>query len=65
MRTDDDSGMVRSPVLRLGTVISDVAPFVPLATKQVYRVSTHQHKGDGEHVTSEVGDSPSFSIVGS
>ena len=64
MRTDDDAGMVRPPVLRLGTVISDVAPFVPLATKQVYRVSTHQHKGDGEHVTGEVGDSPSFGIVG-
>ena len=64
MRTDDNAGMIRPPVLRLGTVISDVAPFVPLATKQVYRVSTHQHKGDGEHVTGEVGDSPSFGIVG-
>ena len=56
--------MVRPSVLRLGTVISDVAPFVPLATKQVYRVSTHQHEGDGEHVTGEVGDSPSLGIVG-
>ena len=64
MRTDDDAGMVRPPVLRFGTVISDVAPFVPLAIKQVYRVCTHQHKGDGEHVTGEVGDSPSFGIVG-
>ena len=64
MRTDDNAGMVRPSVFRLGTVISDVAPFVPLTTKQVYRVCTHQHKGDGEHVTGEVGDSPSFGIVG-
>ena len=64
MRTDDDAGVVRSSVLRFGTVISDVAPFVPLATKQVYRVCTHQHKGDGEHVTGKVSNCPSFGIVG-
>ena len=54
MRTDDDTRMVRSSVLRFGSVIGDISPSVPLTFKQVSRIRTHQHERDGEHITGKV-----------
>ena len=55
--------MVRPPVLRLGTVVGDVTPSVPLTYIQVSRVRPHQHEGDGEHVTGKVSDSVSVRVI--
>ena len=54
MRLDDDAGMVRSPVLGLGTVISDVTLAIPFAGEYIYTVGPHHHKRDKEHVTRDV-----------
>ena len=55
--------MVWPPVLRLGTVVSDVAPLIPLAFHQVNGIRSHQHEGNGKDITGKVNDRPSLRVI--